>query len=497
VRFAARFLVLCALGAATLGAAGTEPVGHLLGRMRDASGSPWRAHIVSTSPLLVEGDTLQATTESAGMQFLLRWCEGAVCAGRYFDGTRLFVVSANGTALPMTRDPQPGIRALRVIGSLAFLDPSFERAGGRVDDDGYTTLNGIRFRRLALHRSDMLATEILVDDRTALVRSARAGQSIPLEYRDYRRVGSYTLPFEVDASGSPVDRFVTRTVSSDPLVAPQGLKPSFAASAVPIRLSDRSPSPVGTCTIAGVSVSCLLDTGNSGLSMSLELADQLHLMPVGASEVRGLGRYATEVVRTGPLRVGGATFPEADYVVLHDIHRYGYDLILGADVLASTQVEIDNAAHLMWFGDRAFPRGAGVVPFVFVNLVPVLNVELGDVATQLVLDTGDESTINLGHEFYVRHTGLFSASQALSVAGVGGSGTELIGKIARVRIGDYVLEDAPIGATLQLRGTAFGHIGAAFLEHFRVLLDYPHSQLELLPNPGDGAIRQASGPPPP
>jgi hypothetical protein len=67
------------------------------------------------------------------------------------------------------------------------------------------------------------------------------------------------------------------------------------------------------------------------------------------------------------------------------------------------------------------------------------------------------------------------------VSGVGGHSTELIGEIARVRIGTLTAENQQIGTTQTLKGTANGHLGAGFLSKYRVTLDYAHQLLRLLP----------------
>src|SRR5208283_1199823 len=111
---------------------------------------------------------------------------------------------------------------------------------------------------------------------------------------------------------------------------PHGPLPAFSGPPTPVATEANSTTPVFTCVLAGVPVRCLLDTGNSGLSVSSELASQLAAPVVGSFSVRGLGDYATQVVRAGPLRIGNATFPEAYYVVLNDIRHYGYDVVVGA-----------------------------------------------------------------------------------------------------------------------------------------------------------------------
>ena len=126
-------------------------------------------------------------------------------------------------------------------------------------------------------------------------------------------------------------------------------------------------------------------------------------------------------------------------------------------------------------------RSLITVPIAFENFVPVVNVGLGDLDTALAVDTGDESNINLAYDFYAKHPGLFSVTQRRSVSGIGGSSIEMIGEIPQVRIGDYRTGPQRIGTTQTLHGTAFGHLGAAFLQQFIVQLDYAAAQLRLTP----------------
>jgi hypothetical protein len=97
------------------------------------------------------------------------------------------------------------------------------------------------------------------------------------------------------------------------------------------------------------------------------------------------------------------------------------------------------------------------------------------------VDTGDESNINLTNEFYGKHPGLFSVTQRRFVSGIGGSSVEMIGEIPEVTIGDYRTGPQTIGTTQTLHGTAFGHLGAAFLQQFIVQLDYAGAELRLVP----------------
>src|SRR5581483_2991538 len=145
----------------------------------------------------------------------------------------------------------------------------------------------------------------------------------------------------------------------------------FATKPATVALDPESATPGAMCTLGGVTVHCLFDTGNSGVAMSLELAEQLNLNPVGVFNVRGLGSYATEVVRAGPLQIGNAHFGDAEYVVLSDIHRYGYDLVLGADVFAAAPLTVDYDRHILAFGADV-PASATTIALAFDNFVPVV-----------------------------------------------------------------------------------------------------------------------------
>jgi hypothetical protein len=121
------------------------------------------------------------------------------------------------------------------------------------------------------------------------------------------------------------------------------------------------------------------------------------------------------------------------------------------------------------------------VPLAFQDFVPVVGVHLGSIPTELAVDTGDESSINLSYDFYQQHHDLFSATSERAVAGIGGSSIELLGTIPQVTIGDFAIPSPTIGATRTLQGTAFGHVGAGLLARYDVTIDYQAGELHLAP----------------
>ena len=480
--FAARIGLLCAIMLGTLGANQNESdVVRLLERMRAAAGPVWQTHFVSVSRLMLGGEQNIVSSDSEGSRIFLRHCTGELCNGSYFDGEHLYSVDMNGTTLARSLEPEPFLRSLRLVASLEFLSPSFILHGGRIGAAGSGTFEGKLYRTLVVGDVNAVPMRLYVDPQSALIRLAReANGSETFEYRAYRRVGIFSLPFQVLHDGQIFERYDDRAAVSSAFQPPHGPMPNFSGAPEAIPTDPRALTPIVDCSVGGVAVRCLVDTGNSGLSMSSELASRLAAPVVGTYQIRGLGGYSTQVVRAGPLRVGNAVYPDAYYAVLTDLRRYGYDVVCGADILAATGIEIDWGAHAIHFATPVGRSGIAV-PITFQNFVPVVNVGLGSVEAMLAVDTGDESNINLAYDFYAKHPGLFSATQQRFVSGIGGSSVELIGEIPQVTIGDYRTGPQRIGTTQTLHGTAFGHLGAAFLQQFIVQLDYTAAELRLIP----------------
>jgi hypothetical protein len=481
--FVVRALVLCALTLGTLAAVPSGDLGRFLDRMRAAAGPVWNAHFVSVSRLILEGETTVVESESRGLAFVLRRCNGELCSGSYFDGTHLYAIDINDSAV-RSGDAEPYLRSLRLVASLGFLSPSFpSQQNGRIVDGGMATFRGARYRTFYITDTIALPLRIYVDPRNALIRYARdMGGDDTFEYRDYRRADGLDVPYEVLHNGATLERYDDRTAVASTFHAPHGLVPHFAGAAATIPTDPSHVTPVVDCTIGGIPTRCLIDTGNSGMSISTELAARIGSSVLGTYHVRGLGDYSTQVVRAGPLQVGNATFPDAYYVVLNDVSRYGYDVVLGADFVASSGPTIDAHNHTIALGAPVAANSISV-PLSFENFVPVVNVRLGDVDARLAVDTGDESNINLSYVFYSKHPTLFSITERRLVGGIGGTSVELIGNIPQVQIGPYQAGHQTIGTTQMLHGTALGHIGAAFLQQFTVQFDYDAGELHLLPVP--------------
>ncbi len=481
--FAKRLAVLFAVGLALLAATPPhESLARLLARMRERSGPVWSAHLSSTSHLIDSGETVDLRSESSGLRFATYRCNGGVCLGTYFDGERLFSININGTTLPEADGSDPLLRAERTVASLAFLDPEFTAHGGRIIDDGPTMISQVAYRTLLIANGDSVPILVYVNPKTAAVTYMRdVNGDMTFEYRDYVQVGGhYELPLEVYRNGALFERYDQRDALATSFETPHGPIAAFSSMPAPVATDPDQTTPIFACTLGGIATTCQLDSGNSGLAVSSALAERLKAPTIGSFQVLGLGDYATEVVHAGELHVGAMTLPAANYVVLHDIDRFGYQVVLGADVFAATTIELDNSAHRVVFGASA-PQNGFTVPLAFDNFVPVVDVRLGTLPASLTLDTGDESNINLAYNYYQAHRELFRATRQQTVDGVGGSSVEVFGTIPLVQIGGYSIQSSTIGATESLQGNELGHLGAGLLARFNVTIDYAAGELHFVP----------------
>jgi hypothetical protein len=471
-------------------ASGAESLDALLAKSRNTSGAPYLYHIVSRSHEANEGRTYDITTETQGLKYRARRCVKSICSGFYFDGDRSYESNFNETALPLASAVDGLQLTLRAIASYAFTAPDFRSKGGTLSEREPVLRAGKSYRQIAIAPRFGAVLDAIVDPSSGIVVGvASDAQRLAFEFRDERKVGDkLLLPFVIALNGAVIERFDDRKIAAEDLAAPAGLVPRFSgAEPIAFKKLDRStPQVVLPCSIGGQDVSCLLDTGNSGMSMSLELSEKLGIEPqTDAFPVSGVGKYVTGIVKGPALAVGNATYPAANYVVLHDLHQYGYDVVLGTDALAHARVTIDYGAHTVAFA----PSGTGNDgDLSFKNFIPVARIKLDDVPLELAVDTGDESTINLSAELYASHPTLFKATGSAAISGIGGASEQVTGEIKTARLENFVVHDLKIGATRGLAATSSGHIGGGFFEHFRVTFDYARSSIELVPRAGDASV---------
>jgi hypothetical protein len=445
----------------------------LLAKSRAASGAPYRYHVVSRSRETEDGRDYEVTTETEGLKYLARKCLGTLCPGGfYFDGDRSFDTNFNDTALPLSARVDGLQLTLRAIASYAFTAPSFRSDGGQVQRRDDVMRDGKPFRRVAVAPRLGAFLEAVIDPDSGLVVGVVSEErGLAFEFRDQRKVGDrITLPYSVYLNGKELERFDDRSIDAAPLAPPPGLVPKIPGNVTSVSMT-RSDAPLVPCTLGGASVTCLFDTGNSGLAISAELAARLRLKPQPLLALTAGKAPVAGVAKAPVLSVGGATFAPAQYVVLQGLHAAGYDVVLGADVFAHARVTLDFQKRSVTLASVNPPPAntANAVPLDFANFVPSVALELAGDSVQLSVDTGDASTLELAADY--------AAAHALEAAATS------------VRLGDDRLSGLQVGTTKRLSAPDTGVIGSGLLQHFVATFDYARTRLELMPRSGDPAVK--------
>jgi len=458
----------------------------LLDRARTAGGAPFRYHIVSNSRETAGGRTYDVTTETEGLKYRARHCLQTTCTGFYFDGERSYDANFNDTALPLSTQVDALQLTLRAIASYAFTAPDFRQNGGTLVERDPVLRGGHKFLRLSVAPRLGALLEAVIDPATGLVAGVISDErGLAFEFSDQRRVDDrVTLPFTISLNGAVIQRFDKRSIVDQRLVAPAGLVPQFASGPAVVALQHAGGglAPIVPCYVGAEHAQCLLDSGNSGLAMSAELAARLGLTPQALGPEFGTSRAVSGLVKAPALQLGGATFPAAQYVVLRDVHRSGYDVILGADVFAHARVTVDYGKHTVTFASNAGAAPAGGVALTFENYVPVASVRAAGQTLALGIDTGSDAALEVGYDLFAQHRADFKP---------GGSGAGPDAGFANVRLGPYELMGQFVASSRAPEPVAQGRIGEALLDHFIATFDYANGRLGLVPRPGDVAVKPA------
>ena len=480
MRFATSLVSVCfvalALGpqSPSIGApASASPPGgslsNLLAKARAASGEPYKYHIVSFSHETHDGTTFDVTTESQGEKYVAKSCAHSLCTGFYFDGEHSYNTNFNDTPLPATAGADGLQITLRAIASYAFAATDFVANGGTLVERDPVLRDGKKYRRISVapRLGDLL--DAILDPSTGLVVGVISDErKYAFEFSDQRRIArGITLPFAISLNGFTFTKYERRAIATSGLSAPSGVVPTFADRAAPVAMiaSDKGAAPILPCSIGGENVSCLLDTGDSGLSLSLELARKLHLKALGgAFDVHGSGRYVAGIAAAPSLSIGNATYPAASYVVLSGLAHNGYDVILGADAFAHARVTVDYAKREVEIASVS-PSSTGGEPMTFENFVPVVPIVLDGKAVTVQLATGDDGAILISRDYARSHPDVTNGRPT--------------GTIASVRLGPVVLENQPFDARETIAYSA--RLGSDVLRHCAVTFDYARSAVLFAP----------------
>ena len=353
-------------------------------------------------------------------------------------------------------------------------------------------------------------TRQFIDPETyAVMRTERidAGGTVVTSNEAFAVFGARRLPARWTISDSRTNATVTETrtdyregavtegdVATPPICRTLVQFPAGAASVkLPVRfVGDRVYVQV---TVGGRDLDFVLDTGESGISISEDVARELGLPLFNKSAQFQAGRFAQFDTLAPSVEIGQlamhdivmTTIPQLPALPKSEL----FAGILGFDFLAELGVTIDYAHRtvtvapaLRW---RA-PRGPDVVelPVHLMTGTPLVRVALnGQVGERFVLDTGANTSLLITSAFARRHGALFAGpAQRAPYNGIGGS----------FDVNRYVMRDVAI-ARIAFRdvsvlradasdpyATVDGIIGTNLLHFFTVDLHYADGMVYLTRN---------------
>lgn len=254
----------------------------------------------------------------------------------------------------------------------------------------------------------------------------------------------------------------------------------------------------------------VLDTGVQSTIVDTGVAARLGLRTRDEHQVSGAGHGTLTQARAGPiaLEVGGVPLP------LQQVAVSAFDALLspflgrqvpgliGSELFRDHLVELDFPTRRMRI-DPVHPIGGPgtvEVPLRIEDGIPFATVRLGlpdgrTVEARALVDLGAKATALFTESFLAR--GMRSAwtrtARGSLGAGVGGETRYDFARLPRLEVpgtpGPVAIEDALVG--LSAEGTLRGPwgdllLGAGFLEHWTVLLDYAHRRMVLA---GPRAVR--------
>ncbi len=249
----------------------------------------------------------------------------------------------------------------------------------------------------------------------------------------------------------------------------------------------------------------LLDTGAGGSILRGAEADALGLASEGGAEVTG-GAGTSSVRRLAPVDFGLSGVDLGDVTLAAGLDEMfeglsnhvgmKVDGILGFNVIAPFVLEVNGPGKSVTLHSASTDVasiGGDVAPLLFINNKPAVHLTLvtergSSVQGVFVLDTGSDGDISVNTPFVRRHQLLGEGQEGVetSYTGVGGNSQVTLVKMSSARIGSTIIEHPTAGLSRGDSGNdgsvAYdGTIGQRALERFRVIYDYPKSQIVIAP----------------
>jgi hypothetical protein len=250
-------------------------------------------------------------------------------------------------------------------------------------------------------------------------------------------------------------------------------------------------------SINGHSVQALLDSGAETTVLDSATAKLAGVQTVGQMQVQGSGGSAPSGLATGvTVSTGGETLSPLTVSVM-DLDAIAKALhiplqaILGQEAFQAFVVDIDFQRHRIAFRNPATfkpPNRALRLPLLPIdgNRVTKLSVE-GRAPINVYLDLGNGSPLDLFPAYWQRERLLEGrrTSQLLN-GGAGGQRPVQVAIVDTVSLGGITLHRVPTnfpppGKTTASSQRVQGNLGLPILARFRVIVDFTHGELFLVP----------------
>lgn len=249
------------------------------------------------------------------------------------------------------------------------------------------------------------------------------------------------------------------------------------------------------------SLNFILDTGSGGISLDSSTVLELKIPNVPTDlTIRGIAgirqvRFAyNHMLRLPGLNVDSLNFHINDYSLLSSVYGFKIDGIVGYSFLRRYLVKIDYDRLIIDVfepGNYRYPRGgvtlkpalAGL-PMQYTNFT-----ESRNFTGRFYLDTGAGLCVLFNQDYCV-DSAIFSPNKKFYASiseGLGGKKETLLTVLKSFKIGDYTFKNVPVSIfDDEFNVTSYpflgGLIGNDLLRRFNVIINYPRSEIHLLPN---------------
>ena len=383
---------------------------------------------------------------------------------------------------------------------------------------GVETTDGRAWSVLRVSFGDADSYDAFIDAASGAlgaVRITEKGQTRFEHYSDWRMVGPVRVAFatriEIGALGVQTLHVKSAEVnpSLDPALfqRPQATsRLSFAGGATSTDWIDFAPAsedrvylPV---TVQGQAMTAILDTGATASAVDAGLLTLLQRSASGSFPVPGENGVGAAGVAEGvDFGVGGLTMhglnvAALDIATMKAKSGEPWTAILGDEVFNEAIVDLDFPHHRLAFHAPAGyqpPRGALKVALARDGddrLVP-LSLDGGPPAL-FVMDTGFIGALRIAPALAARQKLLEGkTSQGVTIGAIGGDATGEIAYVNRVSLAGVSFAAVPALFSDTWPSASYtdrvgGLLGLGLLSRFRVIVDWPHDELFLIPAAADG-----------